>query len=165
MNKIADTFCGYLTIGSDEFAYSVDDYKVTLLPAVSNHEQRYDVIERMRNYYTGKPEYIYGVEDGYNIVMLLNSNLSCKRFEPVARFGTPVIIKATGNAAGFNRMMTDSWTKFHAITFSGGSINALYNPQIAVVSQEIDFLNIANGDGTREMKLHKWDKYTRSTII
>ncbi len=46
-----------------------------------------------------------------------------------ARFATPLIVKAAGNADGYIKMLTDRWDKFHAITFVGGNINALYDPQ------------------------------------
>ena len=162
MNKIADNFCGYMMIGNDEFVYSVIGQKVTLLPATNDDKQKYNTCNRMRTYYTGQSEYVFGDENGYRIAMLLNSNLQYNVFMPILKFATPVIIRAEGNASGFYNMMTDSWDKFHAITFYGGSINALYNPQAAVNFQEHNFIS---DDGTKTIKLHKWDKYTKKTII
>ena len=57
------------------------------------------------------------------------------------RFATPIIIKACGNAEGFFNMLTEDWCKFHAITFCGGNINALYIPGIAIEQPDVIRIN------------------------
>ena len=67
------------------------------------------------------------------------------------RFATPIIIKACGNAEGFFNMLTEDWCKFHAITFCGGNINALYTPGIAI--EQPDVSELLKYDGARTIKM------------
>lgn len=63
-------------------------------------------------------------------------------------------------AEGFFGEMTEAWEKFHAITFCGGNINALYNPRAAVKQPEIkEYLKC---NGAREIKMRPYGEYTRS---
>jgi hypothetical protein len=78
------------------------------------------------------------------------------------QFGTPVIIKASGNSANFYNMLTQDWDNFHAITFYGGNINALCNPQMAVERPTFNEYKKSNSDGAREIKILPWNDYTRS---
>lgn len=77
------------------------------------------------------------------------------------RFATPIIIKACGNAEGFFNMLTEDWCKFHAITFCGGNINALYTPGIAI--EQPDVSELLKYDGARTIKMRPWSAYTRTT--
>lgn len=74
---------------------------------------------------------------------------------------TPIIIKACGNAEGFFNMLTEDWCKFHAITFCGGNINALYTPGIAI--EQPDVSELLKYDGARTIKMRPWSAYTRTT--
>lgn len=77
------------------------------------------------------------------------------------RFATPIIIKASGNAQGFFSKLTEDWCKFHAITFCGGNINALYTPDIAI--EQPDISELLKYDGARTIKMRPWSDYTRTT--
>jgi len=96
--------------------------------------------------------------------MLCNNKLSGDSFglNPSIQFGTSVIIKASGNSAYFCNMLTAEWNNFHAITFCGGNINALCNPQIAVERPTFDEYKKMSSDGASEIKIRPWDDYTRS---
>ena len=74
------------------------------------------------------------------------------------RFATPIIIKAAGNAQGFFSMLTEDWCKFHAITFCGGNINALYTPDIAI--EQPDISELLKYDVERTIKMRPWSDYT-----
>lgn len=164
MSKIADNFCGYLNIGNDTFTCNVSNHVVTLLPALSEHSKRYEVINRIRSRDTESPEYLYGVaDDNYEIAILRNSGFvgNSLGHKPSIQFATPIIIKACGNVTGFYSQLTAEWNNFHAITFYGGNINAVCNPQMAVAQPNLDYIKMG-WDGASEIKILPWDDYTRS---
>ena len=134
MRKIADDFCGYLTIGADKYTYNILNNIVTLLPAQSEKRKIYESFDRIRNRDIDRPEYLFGEDNDGMIAILRNGKFSTSGmgFSPIIKFATPIIIKACGNAQGFFDMMTEPWHKFHAITFYGGNINALCNPGVAI---------------------------------
>lgn len=66
-----------------------------------------------------------------------------------------------GNAEGFFSMLTEDWCKFHAITFCGGNINALYTPDIAI--DQPDVSELLKYDGARTIKMRPWSAYTQKT--
>lgn len=108
------------------------------------------------------PEYLYG-EDSDSMIAILRSGKFYTSFiglDVSARFATPIIIKAYGNAQGFFNMLTEPWRKFHAITFYGGNINALSNLDLAIEPPDID--RCLKCDGVREIKMRAWEEYTRS---
>lgn len=165
MTKIADNFCGYLNISHDTFAYNISDDVVTLLPTQFEQAKRYEVLDRIRSHNIDLPEYLYGVSDNnYKIAMLRTGKFSSDLLglNPSIRFRTCVILKASGNAAGFYNTLTEDWNKYHAITFYGGNINALCNPQIAVKPPTCGEYIKKNSDGAREIKIRPWADYTRS---
>ena len=165
MTKITDNFCGYLNVDDDPFTYNVSNHVVTLLPAQIEQAKRYEVHDRIRSRDIDPPEYLFGVADNnYRIAMLRNGKISGDSFglNPSIQFGTPVIIKASGNSANFYNMLTAKWNTFHAITFYGGNINALYNPQMAVERLTFDKYKKLSSDGANEIKIRPWDDYTRS---
>lgn len=165
MKKIADNFCGYLNVDNDTFAYSVSNHIVTLLPAQSERTKRYEVLDRMRSRNIDLPEYLFGTCDNEIGIAMLRSDKfrsDSLGLNPSIQFGTPVIIKATGNSANFYGMLTQGWNFFHVITFWGGNINALCNPQIAVERQAFSEYLKKNNDGARKIKLRSWNDYTRS---
>lgn len=45
--KILDSFAGYMKIGNDVFAYSIDKNIVTLLPAQSEYKHRQEGLDRL----------------------------------------------------------------------------------------------------------------------
>ena len=57
-------------------------------------------------------------------------------------------------------MMTESWEKFHAITFYGGNINALCDPGLAIQPTDAD--EYLKCDGGWEIKMRPRGDYTRS---
>lgn len=162
MRKIADNFCGYLKVGEDKYTYNVSDNIVTLLPAQSENKKIYESFDRIRNRGIDQQEYLFGEDNDGMIAILRNGKFSSSNmgFNPVIKFATPIIIKASGNAQGFFSMMTESWEKFHAITFYGGNINALCDPGLAIQPPDID--KYLKYDGAREIRMRPWGDYTRS---
>lgn len=159
MNKIADNFCGYLKIADDMFVYTVSDSIVTLLPAQSDSRNRYDVFHRMRTRNFEQPEFLFGEDSDGMIAMLWNGTYSFSGINTSARFSTPIIIKAAGNTDYFWNMLTEDWRKFHAITFYGGNINAVCNPEVAVARPNIE--GALKNEGANEIKLRPWNDYVR----
>lgn len=162
MKKIADNFCGYLNVGDDIFTYNVSNNIVTLLPAQSEKGKIYESFNRIHSRDTDLPEYLFGEDSDGRIAILRNGKFSISGigFSPSIKFATPLIIKALGNAVGFFSMMTEPWEKFHAITFYGGNINAICNPQLAVERLKAD--DYLKNDGAREIRIRPWNDYTRS---
>lgn len=161
MKRINDEFCGYLEVTGDVYAYNVSKNIVTLLPAQRDRKERYDCLQRIQSHNTDLPEYIYGEDEDSMIAMLRNGKFatSLLGINVLARFATPVIIKACGNGQGFFNMMTTPWNTFHAITFYGGNINALYPPDLAI--ELPDIAEYLKKDGAREIKMRPWKDYTR----
>ncbi len=162
MEKIPDNFSGYLEVGDDTFVYNVANHIVTLLPAQSERKKIWESFNRINSREKNIPELFFGEDGNSKIAMLHNSNFNTSVFggNPSVQFATPIIIKAAGNAFGFYNMLTQPWEKFHAITFYGGSINAICDPQMAV--DRSDFDEYLNNDGARKIKVRPWDDYTRS---
>ena len=162
MKKINENFCGYIKVEGDTYTYNVSDNIVTLLPAQSDASKRYDCLYRIKSHNTDTPEYLFGKDDsmiailrkGKFVTNLIGTNVAI-------RFATPIIIKAYGNTQGFFSMLTEDWCKFHAITFCGGNINALYTPDIAI--EKPDISELLKYDGARTIKMRPWSDYTRTT--
>lgn len=163
MKKINENFCGYIKVESDTYTYNVSDNIVTLLPAQSDASKRYDCLYRIKSHNTDTPEYLFGEDDDSMIAILRKGKFVTNRIgtNVAIRFATPIIIKAYGNAQGFFSMLTEDWCKFHAITFCGGNINALYTPDIAIEKQDIS--ELLKYDGARTIKMRPWSDYTRTT--
>lgn len=159
MTKIEDEFCGYLKVDEDTFAYSVSDSIVTLLPAYSENRERYEAIDRICSHNMEQPDFLLGTDDERMIVIARNSKFNTGFLSACARFSTPLIIRASGNADGYFGQLTEEWYRFHAITFWGGNINSLYNPDVAIEQPKID--DIVNF-GKREIRLRPWKDYTLS---
>lgn len=148
MKKIDENFYGYIRVEGDTYTYNVSDNIVTLLPAQSDPQKRDDSLYRIKSHKTDTPEYLFGEDNNSMIAILRNGKFVT---DPIGtnvaiRFATPIIIKACGNAEGFFNMLTEDWCKFHAITFCGGNINALYTPGIAIEQQKILTLYNENSD-------------------
>lgn len=142
---------------------SSSDNIVTLLPAQSDPQKRDDSLYRIKSHKTDTPEYLFGEDNNSMIAILRNGKFVT---DPIGtnvaiRFATPIIIKACGNAEGFFNMLTEDWCKFHAITFCGGNINALYTPGIAI--EQPDVSELLKYDGARTIKMRPWSAYTRTT--
>lgn len=165
MGEIANNFYGYIKVDDDTYTYNVTDNIVTLLPAYSDVKKRYDSFFRIQSHNTDVPEYLFGEDNSTAIAILRNGKFvtNCLGTNLAIRFATPIIIKACGNAQGFFSMLTEDWCKFHAITFYGGNINALYNPDIAI--EQSDISEIIKGDGARTIKMRPWSDYTQTTEI
>lgn len=163
MKKISDNFCGYLKVDDDIYTYNVSTNIVTLLPAQSDRGNRHEAIEHIRSHNTDFPEYLFGEDENGMIAMLCKGKFvtSFLGINTTVKFATPIIVKACGNANGFFSMMTEDWNKFHAITFYGGNVNALYNLDFAIEFSEID--ECLKNDGAREIKIRPWKDYSRST--
>lgn len=163
--KILDSFAGYMKIGEDVFAYSIDKNIVTLLPAQSEYKHRQEVLDRIRSRNMDSSEYVFGIGDNsYNVAILRNTKITSDvlRQTPYVRFGTSLIIKAAGNTSNFVSMLTEKWSSFHAITFYGGNINALQDLQLAVEPLSYKRYTEKDYDGSDEIRLRPWTDYTRS---
>lgn len=159
MTKIQKEFCGYLKVDGDTFAYNVSDNIVTLFPAYSEDRERYEAIDRIHTRNVGQQEFLLGDDGEFMVAIARNSKYSVSSLGTWARFATPLIIRASGNAAGFFGMLTEKWDKFHAITFWGGNINALYNPELAVEPPDVEkLLNF----GKKEIRMRPWEDYSFS---
>ena len=161
--KIEDTFHGYLEIDGEAFAYSITNQIITLLPAQSDVKKRYEVTERIATRTVDLPEFIHGEDNSAQIAFMRTSNFyrSTFGFVPALSFSPPIIFKANGNADGYYNKLTEDWDRFHAITFVGGNINALFDPQMAIVQQQKDDLLPQNG--VTVIKTRPWEDYTRTT--
>ena len=165
MQKISDNFCGYLKVDNDIYTYNVSTNIVTLLPAQSDRRNRYEVIEHIQSCNTDFSEYLFGEDENGMIAMLRNGKFvtSFLGINTTVKFVTPIIVKACGNAQGFFNMMTEDWNKFHAITFYGGNVNALYNLDWAIEASEGD--ECLKNEGAREIKIRPWKDYSRSIVL
>ena len=163
MKKINENFCGYIKVEDDTYTYNVSDNIVTLLPAQSDVSKRYDSLYRIKSHNTDTPEYLFGEDEDSMIAILRKGKFVTNLIgtNVAIRFATPIIIKADGNAQGFFSMLTEEWCKFHAITFCGGNINALYPPDIAI--KQPDISELLKYDGARTIKMRPWSDYTRTT--
>lgn len=163
--KIADSFNGYLNIDGEAFAYNVSNQIVTLLPAQSDIRKRYEVTERIATRTVQLPEFLYGEDNSAQIAFMRTSDFYRSRFGfvPALSFSPPIIFKANGNADGYYKNLTEDWDRFHAITFVGGNINALYDPQIAIVQRQKN--DILTRDGATEIKTRPWEDYTRTMVL
>ena len=162
MMKIEDSFNGYVKIDGESFAYSFSDQIVTLLPARNNPSERYDAVERTNTRNIELPEFIYGEDNSAQIAFMRSSDFAHRRFGfvPSLRFSPPLIIKAAGNANGFYNSLSADWNTFHAITFWGGNINAICDPQMAIVTRQKN--DPLPQDGVTEIKTRPWNDYTRT---
>lgn len=130
MADIRERFNGYLKIENDTFAYSIADNTVTLLPAESDLDKQYESFIRARSHKAELPEFIYGTDGHTNIAFMRKSKFFFDHLETnfFIRFGTPLIVKAASFSSDHG------WEKFHSITFYGGNINSVLNPEIALQS-------------------------------
>lgn len=163
MKKINENFCGYIKVEDNTYTYNVSDNIVTLLPAQSDVSKRYDSLYRIKSHNTDTSEYLFGEDEDSMIAILRKGKFVTNLIgtNVAIRFATPIIIKADGNAQGFFSMLTEEWCKFHAITFCGGNINALYPPDIAI--EQPDISELLKYDGARTIKMRPWSDYTRTT--
>jgi hypothetical protein len=168
--SIPDSFYGYVEIDNKRYAYSVDNHLVKLLPAFEGNDgqntSNIDIIQLTK----GEDEtykYICGHDENLHQIALLQlGNLKSSFIG--ASFFAPIIIKSMGNADGFYNRLTKSWTQFDAITFSGGIIDALYNPKIAALrlpTVEEQKTLFANSDGMRTIKIKSFRDYTKSILV
>lgn len=130
---------------------------------LKNPEEYREYVNIIKSHKTDTPEYLFGEDNNSMIAILRNGKFVT---DPIGtnvaiRFATPIIIKACGNAEGFFNMLTEDWCKFHAITFCGGNINALYTPGIAI--EQPDVSELLKYDGARTIKMRPWSAYTRTT--
>lgn len=162
MEKIPDSFNGYLKVDEDIFVYNVSNSIVTLLPAQSDPHKRYEAFNRINSHSTDLPEYLYGEHSGNLIAILRNNkfNTDPLGLDLSIRFATPLIMKAAGNADGFFSMLTQEWNKFHAITFCGGNINSICMPQVAI--EPPDKNQYLDNNGTKVIKIRPWNDYSRT---
>lgn len=133
MLKIGNNFCGYLNVGNDKFVFNITKSLVTLLPAESDPKKIEAMLSRLRSHDTDHPEFFFGNDGNSTIAFERNTNFSMDvlQLSPIVRFRTPIIIKAAGNTHYFKSQLTAEWDCFHAITFFGGNINAIFPPAIA----------------------------------
>ena len=159
MMKITENFSGYVDIDGESFTYSYSNQIVTLLPARNDVSERYEVVDRTVHHDIELPEFIYGVDNNAQIAFMRTTAFSQSHgFVPALMFSPPLIIKAAGNAKGYFDHLSDDWDKFHAITFWGGNINAICDPQRAFVQRQKD--DPLPQDGATEIKTRPWNEYS-----
>ncbi len=168
MNKIENEFCGYIEVDGNTFTYFVSNHMVTLLPAEGNPHKRNEMFEQFCTRDIETPEYYTGLTgNAYQIALFRNGNISkgMMGLDPSIRFWAPVIIRAVGNADGFYRQLTTEWSKFHAISFYSGNINALYSPRVALQPRSYDEITTLDKNRFSEIKFRPYDEYTHSTEL
>lgn len=161
MAVLPDHINGYLKVDNDVFVYNISDYVVTLDPAYSDYDKQYEVLKRIKDHNTESSEYLYGSYNGFQIAILRNTSFNTSLFgnDFSVRFATPLIIKSVGNAEGFFSKLTEKWDKFHAISFYGGSINAVFSPQTAVTrSKDEETME----DCVSDIKIRSYNDYTHT---
>ena len=165
MGKILDNFCGYVNVGDNTYTCNVSKNIVTLLPAYSNQTERYAAFDRVQSCDIAAQEFLYGTTDNTYIAIMCRNNFHTDLFglNPSARFATPLIVKAAGNASGYFDKLTEEWDKFHAITFKGGNINAIFNPEVAV--EPLNPEELLSADGVHTIKSRPWSDYTRTVDV
>ena len=165
MLKIDDNFSGYLKIEEDKFAFHISQSLVTLLPAESEQRKIQEVLTHIHSRNVDNPEFIFGYDGNRKIALERNTkfNMDLLQLSPIIRFRTPIIIKATGNTDWFESQLTAGWDRFHAITFWGGNINAVFPPVIARKHTSPE--RQTNVEGTIAIELHPSSYYTHSTEI
>lgn len=163
MKRIDDHFCGYLSLDKDVFTYYISNGVVTLLPAYSDPSEQRNAFERISSRNIDSSEFIYGLTGNTHVAMLRNGKIhtSLLGMDLSAKFATPLIVQAAGNAIGYYERLTEDWGKFHAITFAGGNINAIYNPEMAVIPP--NYADLSKSDGAHTIKLRSWSDYTHTT--
>ena len=156
--------CGYIKIEDDIFTYLFSDYKVTLLPAHETDEGRQEIYKRIRQNKDINPKFYFGLEGQRKIAFLCNGKISTDLLgiDQKVIFFTPLMVRSTGNTDSFFRDLSLEWSQFHAITFYGGNVNSVINPQIAVEKKESVQIPI---NGEREIKLCPWTDYTRDIEV
>lgn len=169
MAIIPDEFCGYLTVGVDEFAFFASGHIVTLLPAESDKKKRGEVLQRIRSLNNERAEYLFGVTDTFETALLCVNNFKNDslgiNLNPSIQFAAPIIVKASGNTGFFKSLLTSEWNTFHAISFFGGNINAVCDPRIALAPASNESTEIRSDNGTCGINVRPREDYTRSTEL
>ena len=160
MNKIPEKFSGYLNIDNDTLTYYVSDSLVTMLPAQSNIKDIHTVFGRVTSRNDVSSEFVFGDYSGHEVAILRKDKFYYDFWgqNRSIRFATPLIIMACGNCQGFYEGLAEDWKMFHAITFYGGNINAVFSPKIAVKPEH----TFPSDNGARGIEILPWDNYTFS---
>ncbi len=168
MMDIPNHFCGYLKVEGNAFAFSVQDHMVRLLPAEQDGK---DVLAALRklNRLSGNPQYLRGKDEfGNEIAFLIQGIRTSPGMAWSASAGVPIIVKSCGNMSGFYDVLSGDWGEFDAISFSGGALNAVYNPKIAALKRrpwsEIREAH-ENFDGARTIEIKPFAEYTKSIPV
>ena len=170
MTAIPDYFCGHLKAENDVFVFSVQDHVVKLLSTKTNENENIASLIKLADFEVKKPQYLRGIDEANHEIAFLfqtGSKIVFDQFRSLT-FGTPIIIKSCGNAQGFYQLLTSEWDKFDAISFSGGIINAVYNPKIAALERSTpsEMAEIYRDfDGARTIEIKPSPDYTRSVSV
>lgn len=169
ISSIPDYFYGYLNSNKQRYAYSINGHVVNLLTTSDDKEILYSSISGLikstdtddEKYY----KYIYGRDENlYQIAMLFQPSKQSHSYIGKSFFA-PIIIKSKGNTEDFFKALSKDWNQYDAITFSGGIINALYNPKLSALrmntSKDIKD-RIVNNDGARSIEIKPFKEYTHS---
>lgn len=159
-----DSFSGYIKIENSVFAFTLRDQIVTLLPAYSEPDQRGKALDVFSSESMKEPAFFYGHDESLHQIAFYKQsavNQGKLGLSSSAKFSTPLIVKSAGNASGFYSKLTEEWNKFHAITFYGGNINSICDPENAI-------FRVRDVDGDRRVtRLEKRDlsEYTKTTKV
>lgn len=165
MLKIDDSFCGYINIDDDKFGFTISQALVTLLPAESDYQRISEIFSRVHTRNIDNSEFLFGYDENSVIAIERNTEFYINDFQicPIIRFRTPMIIKAAGNTDYFRNQLTEDWCLFHAITFCGGNINAIFHPTIAFKNDSSK--KPIEDNSTKNIETLLSDSYTHSTDI
>ena len=164
MAKYTDNINGYIEAENDLFVFHITDQLVSMLPAERDPIGQNEAIKRLRNNYHKLPHYLLGTDEQYfkvaifrNLDMEVRSSLSGY---PSFCFYAPLIIRSGGNASEYYRNLPETWNKYHAISFYGGNINAIYNPAVSIIQPTWE--EVASSSGIRDIKFRSYEEYTKS---
>lgn len=149
--EIKENFSGYVNYESKQFFCVVNNYIVKLFPHMNGDLAALDSNKPIND------RWLFGFdEDNYEMALLMRGGFKRSILGHYTWFGSPIIIKSTANAVQYGL------ESFDAISFSGGIINSVYNPKIAVKSASYDQ---AVHNGARNIEIKPFDAYSHSYPI
>ena len=159
MKAKANPLYGYLYIDKDPYSFFLSSRNIILLPAESSENTKRAMVEKANLRKADLPEFLFGHTNSRTIAIMRTSDYRANEFgfAPGLRFTTPMIIEASGNTDVFFGSLPEDWDKFHAITFKGGNINAIFPPYQAL---EKTGSGESTKDGVMGIRTLPWKNYT-----
>jgi hypothetical protein len=94
-------------------------------------------------------------EGDYNIALYASRGFETRTASCCAKFGSSLIVRSTANVIDYPLQT------FDAVSFSGGTVNAVYNPKIMALKTEPFGCNkFVEANGARSIEIKPFDEYT-----